>query len=438
MKICDECLKPTQSLVKRHKEKKYCRSCYQLYFRAAPCTQCGTVARLPIFEEKPICLACKKNQPCIRCSRQNQPIGKLTRYGLVCKSCYRYFSPPKMKSLKKNHLNIGTCRRCHRHRKLEKFICHKCNNTPDILCPVCKKLMPAGRGNICWSCYWENLFIQRANFNAASLEGTHMQNHWLEFCHWLQKRRGSPQGSILLTKYLPIFIEMSSKWATIPEYHILLMEFGTQKLRKYQNVILWLESIGKATINKQLKLDHSEYRRIKHHLEYLKDIPTHYFWIKSYHRHLMKKYQLNKIQLRSVRLALCPVSHFLRESNTRPTQTDLIKYLKNNKGQRCALSGFIAFANKHFQLRLDIPKKSSKNPNSRSKFLEKKLVNTYQSKDVSQSDEYDWIIYGLEYFHLLPKSLGLKVTNGQIKKNHDNSYTILINEKHYWIPAIKK
>lgn len=437
MKTCDECLKLTKSLVKRHKEKRYCRSCYQLYFRCSQCNHCRIIARLPTFEKKPICRTCEKAQPCIRCNRKGQPLGKLTKYGLVCKSCYHYFKASSQSVLPNSPINLGTCKRCHRHRKLEQSICHKCNNSPDIPCPICNKQMPAGRGNICWSCYWEDLFTKRVHFNATALEGSQIQSDWIEFCHWIQDRRGAPQGAILLSKYLPIFIEISSRWATIPEYHLLLIEFGTQKLRKYQNVILWLESIGKVSIDKQLKLDHSEYRRINAHLESLKGTPTHYFWIKSYHKHLMKKYQLHKIQLRSVRLALCPVSRFLRESNPRPTQTDLIKYLKNNKGQRCALSGFIAFANKHFQLNLNIPKKNSRKPNSRSRFLEKKLINTYQNKTISQSDEYDWIVYGLEYFHLLPKSLGLKVTKEQIIKNHDNSYTVLINEKHYWIPAIK-
>ncbi len=437
MKTCDECHKATEKFVRRYKEKKFCRNCYQLYFRRSTCSRCGEIARLPIFEKNPICQKCEKTKPCIRCGRLEQPLGKLTKYGLVCKSCYYYFRPNRGCNTPHKPSNMGTCKRCHRYRKLNETLCNKCLYNADIPCPKCNLPMPAGRGNICEPCYWNRLFHQRLVLNSLMLESSHLQSEWLNFGLWLQRRRGSAHASRLVNRYILFFYEISSKWKTIPDYKALLDEFGVEKLRRNQNIIKWLASIGKIQVNEKLKLDTAEHRRIQTHLERVAAQPLHLLWLTEYHHYLMMKYQLKKITLHSIRLALCPASYFLIGSSSPPTQVDLEYYLRKHRGQYSAISGFITFINKRFQLEFILPLLPKQKTNKRDKLLEKKLINIHLQQENTKIDEKGWIRYGLEYFHLIPTAICTEITLKQVRINSDLSYNVMINKKSYWLPAIR-
>lgn len=298
--------------------------------------------------------------------------------------------------------------------------------------------MPAGRGNICEQCYWDKLLHQKILLNSTMLEGSYLQQYWFDFGFWLNRKRGSGPASTLVNRYILFFYEIASKWKKLPDYKELLNEFGVAKLRKFQNVIRWLEYANKIEVHEQLKLDTAEQKRIQTHLDRVAHQPTHSHWIKAYHQHLVMKYPPNKINLRSIRLALCPASYFLIDSSPIPTQLELEHYLHKHRGQYSAISGFITFINKSFQLSLTLPSLSQRKIRPRTKLLEKKLINIYLQKEHTKNDEKKWIKCGLEYFHSVPTATCSKIKQNQITISSDSSYTVLINKTDYWLPPINR
>lgn len=435
MKTCDGCNKPVQIIVRRHKELLYCRSCYTLYFRSTRCFKCGKIARLPTFEKKPICRACEKMKPCVRCGVEGKKLGKLTKYGVVCKSCYKYFVKPKKGILSSNNDNFGTCSRCHRHRKLTNKVCKKCLFNEDVLCIECGKKIPAGRGKACEECYWKKLLDKKVHLSAAMFEGSSLQNDWISFGHWLQKRRGAERAAVLINRYASFFYEMYRHWKRVPSYPELLEVFGAGELRKVLNVIRWLDESNRILLDKDLQEKSSEENRIKKYFQSLEKSPEAYRVLHRYHLYLLSKLHSDSITIRTLRLSLYPASDLLKKSKLPITQYCLERYLRQHQGQRSSISGFITFVNREYGLALRIPWKTKTAHRRNLKKLEKEIVQLYCEN--TPDKEIKWIQLGLEYFHSIPRKLTNKVQPEDIIRNEDLSYQVIIYKAHYWLPPLK-
>ncbi|WP_459178177.1 hypothetical protein, partial [Neisseria chenwenguii] len=154
MKDCSQCGKSVAKYHRVFKDDGYCTTCYAREFKLKPCAKCGEVHRLPRKIKDAVCDKCRTDKPCIRCSKQEYHLGKLTQYGPVCNSCAHYFREKKAcddcgmlttrlsrldKSGKGKQLcpccytaakGYQTCPKCKKYRLLvetgDSMICKKC------------------------------------------------------------------------------------------------------------------------------------------------------------------------------------------------------------------------------------------------------------------------------------------------------------------------
>ena len=297
--------------------------------------------------------------------------------------------------------------------------------------------MPAGRGDYCESCYWEGLFHKRTDINAEMLNSSTLKTDWRHFCDWLQKRRGSAQSAILLSRYIQFFYEIDLRWDEIPSYEELLEEFEVDKLRRVRNVITWMSDNERLIIDSQLKHEIAEQRRIERYFDKLQEQTKKYLLV-NYYKALLARKNQGKLTLRSVRLALCPAYHLLSSTNMPITQMSLDHYLSEKRGQTASISGFVTFLRENYDLNLSIRNNKNTIKNRKIDKLEKELITLIKNTKRSKVMENAWIAYGLEYFHLVPKRTINQVRDSDITNNKDESYTIQIGKHSYWLPPRKK
>lgn len=442
--ICAGCGLEKSKASRRHKEKRYCAACYHAYFKKRPCSICGENSRIPIFDKQGICLSCEKAKPCIRCGRHGRLLGKLTKYGPMCKSCR---NRDTRKPLNRNKLNIqmGTCVLCHRHRHLTvkesgKKLCKKCFEIGFIRCKNCFNTMPAGRVTLCEQCYWEQLYSKRTSLNASALFGTYLEHKWNSFAIWLKKRRGVRAACLKINSYLSFFLQLLSLGCTIPTYRALLEHFGPEKLRRARTVVTWLVESGELDIDETLKLNTAEKRRIAQLLKTFESAPYLQILINKYHENLKEKLEHKRTSIRSMRLALSTAVIFLNpayEKKRKPTQEDLNRFIQSKPGQLASITGFINSLNQQLALGIKLPKNKNLSKSYNKKKIEKQLVHLYSKPSPSKEDEIRWIKIGLKYFH--DKTIRIaSPRNINIIEENNEGYTIRLNNKDYWLPPLNK
>lgn len=63
--------------------------------------------------------------------------------------------------------------------------------------------------------------------------------HFEAFGHWLMGLMGENKAALTIHRYLSFFMEIERNWKDVPEFAVLLMHFGTTKLRCVQLPMLW-------------------------------------------------------------------------------------------------------------------------------------------------------------------------------------------------------
>lgn len=441
--ICTGCEREVNKVTRRYKEKPYCSSCYNIYFKRRPCPICGENSRLPTFDESAICIQCEKLKPCIRCGRHGKPLGKLTKYGPMCVSC-RNRDTRKPTAERTQSSPLGTCSSCHRHRPLTKAengqkLCKRCLELGIVSCPVCRRAMPAGRVSMCESCYWEQLYEKRVSMNATALYGTSFEDLWEEYAHWLKERRGANGAALIINKYITFFLEVLKIGSRIPPYSELLSHFGAEGLRRVRNVVTWLEETGKIEVDERIKNYVVEEGRVKQLLRTFESDSDTAQLLWRYYKHLQKKLAHNQTSIRSIRLALSPAVALLQQSyaeRRNPNQNDIAVFVRNRPGQFAAITGFVNFVNRHTSLELKLPQKPKNSENKRKRNLERQLLTLYSKTPRDANDEKRWIELGIMYFHNIPKNY-LKTRTLTFVRDPQGGYLVTLETNRYWLPEMR-
>lgn len=184
---------------------------------------------------------------------------------------------------------------------------------------------------------------------------------------------------------------------------------------------------------------HSEKALIDKLIDHLKgDIEQHQL-LSAYKSQLETRLSNDKINIRSIRLAIKPASGLLElrqyQDIKLPNTALTMSYLAKHPGHYAALTGFVNFLNEHYGT--DIPYRQIKN----SKFLGNKSKTNLENeimKIIATRDQIDilkWAKLCLRYFHAMNYLQAKKIKKNQIVIIQDG-YEIQINNAIYWIPHI--
>lgn len=460
--FCDECGKEKSKAFRIYNGHHYCGTCYARIYKYRLCPKCGNYARLNKHDPQAVCIKCEKAKPCVRCGKTEYKIGKITSYGPVCNSCVRYFQDIKLcglcgnesrhlsrsneiesdiqvcpKCARKNH---RTCPSCRRSRILLEasegnFLCKACLEGGEVACQKCGKMMPAGRGNVCESCYWDEAFRKRLKIDYTAFSSPSMGKCFLEFGEWLMDETRSKKAALTIHKYLPFFLEIEKKWKIIPCYKDLLEYFGADGLRRVRQPMRWLKEMYGIIPDVKMREHDSEIRSIKSILSSFKKGTLACNTISRYYDILEDRLNNGKTSIRSVRLALKPASSLFLYTDVTgdkiPDQNSLNAYMQMVPGQKAAITGFLNFLNKEYELNLAIQNDDVKNKEKRRNFLEKKLLNMMKEPDSKDKIKLEWIITALEYFHGITDKKSIKTENIQITTD---GYIISLINNDFFLP----
>ncbi len=467
---CDDCGARNVRIARVYKGIRYCSTCYKRMFKRRMCG-CGNFARLPVRLPEAVCRACERLKPCVRCGRPaagpDKKIGKLTPYGPACKPCAPYFREPEpceacgepsIRLSRKASLGHDfrvcercarsdheTCAACRHHRPLTnspdgRKLCAACLEKGEIPCPNCRKLMPAGRGKKCWTCYWTELAIKRIQMDQAAFRLPSMSKRFANFGDWLIQKVGEHKAASTIHKYLAFFLEIEREWQGIPDYEALLKHFSAAGLRRSLLPMRWMEETKLVAPNAAAREADSDRRRIEASLEKLSEGSRTRMILDGYHQYLMRRVAAGTTALRSVRLALSPAAALLMFAETMdripPEQEALDGFLRQTPGQRAALSGFAKYLREEHGADIALPKRDSGRAyRMRRKKLEAEMLALMQEGRKGKKMEPRWLGVALAYFHDLPVKTGEKVKDEDVTTD-ESGMTVRVGGNSYWIPAL--
>lgn len=462
---CDHCNKQHVKIVRYYQQETYCANCYRTWFIKKPCSICAQVKRLHKKEHSSVCLDCHRQQPCIRCGQEAVKHGANTPKGRVCQGCYqRYFKAPqqcfecgkKKKGLSRyqelphQQLICGTCYQqhvcetctaCRRYRKLvdtpKDRLCQKCHELGEINCPCCQKLMPAGCGERCWDCYWQQRLAQEILLNKSKFASDSVRESYTQFNQWLANKRGDQIASLKHDHFSQFFMRCDAIWQQIPAYDALVIEFKPEGLRSHLTVLRWLADTKQISIDLQLKDDIAEQERIQNLLAKFDVLPD---LIQKYYKMLVEKLEQGKTTLKSLRLALQPATGIYLQfgliSAQMLNQTQINTYLTMKAGQRNALYGFIGFLNKTQELALkcEMPTITQINKAKRKEVEQQLMGLARKIKPLSKKDQLRWLQLGMAYFHDVEMSLKVLADILVFRQRDSDMMSLEYQGKYYWLP----
>ena len=463
---CDECLRSGVKIARVHRGERFCETCYQRMFKRRLCPRCGNFARLPRLEPDATCLKCENARPCVRCGRTKYRTGMRTPYGPACIPCAPYFkaaepcetcgTESRWLSRRKqlgHDLRVcprcqrqdqGTCEACHRHRLLKptpdgRKLCRTCREHGEIPCPECRRPMPAGCGERCWTCYWARLAQQRIQLASAGLASSALAQRFADFGAWLVKKNGRRKTALTVHRHLEFFQEIERNWDDIPGYAPLLERFGAPGLRRHLLARRWMEETGLITVDGNAREADSDRRRIETTLNRCPDGSQARNLLELYHNALRLRVETGKLSLRSMRLALAPAAELLVTAAQRqclpPDQSALDSLLRETPGQAAALTGFVGHLRRTAGAELTMPNRwAMKRARERRARLRSKMLAFMQQADNTSGVNTRWVRIALQYFHDLPTSAGNNVAEADVTHDGDGM-SVTLEGQRYWIPS---
>ena len=462
---CDECGREGVKIARVHRGERFCQTCCARMFKRRLCPKCGNFARLPRLEPDAVCLKCENARPCVRCGRTKYRTGMRTPYGPACIPCTPYFKAPEQceacgaesrwlscsKELG-HHLRVcprcaredhGTCEACRRHRRLEPMpggrkLCRACREQGEIPCPECRRPMPAGCGERCWTCYWERLARRRIEISSAGLASPTLAKQFADFGAWLVRTTGGRKAALSVHAHLEFFQEIERNWEDIPDYCGLLELFGAGGLRRHLLARRWMEETGLITIDSAAREADSDRRRIEATLSRFPTGSPARNLLEQYHATLCRRVETGILSLRSMRLALTPAAGLLEVAAQRlcmpPDQGALDAFLRETPGHAAAVNGFVSHVRQTRDAELTMP-----SPRARARAQERRarlrpnMLALMQQAGNAPGTERQWAQLALQYFHDLPSRMANNIAEGDLQQE-DDGVSVTLQGQKYWIP----
>ncbi|VVE64566.1 hypothetical protein PCA31118_01648 [Pandoraea captiosa] len=242
------------------------------------------------------------------------------------------------------------------------------------------------------------------------------------------------KASQTMRRYLEFFAVIEQRWADVPSYDVLLVNFGAAALRRVALPMTWLAETRRITVDASAREADSEKRRIDALLSAMPVTSVGGVALAAYHRKLQLKVVAGATTVRSNRLALTPALALLStvdaEGRSLPTQAALVKYLSQSPGQVAAVTGFVRFLNAEHGTSLNVRIDESVLRAHRRRVREKVLLALAKRAVDSPEFELEWIRAGLAYFHDHVKP------GGSVVRSPDGSgFSVSVGDNYLWIPS---
>lgn len=422
---CRCCKRNLSDINKKHwrnsPEGKCCNTCYNKYFAA----------------EK-ICHVCQRHRRDVATRSILKKVLLPSNATQCCMSCYERLRATR-----------ATCTSCKRHRILnDDKLCDKCATGQQAHCRRCGVDIPLGRGNHCMTCEKKLGFERCIPTNIAKIHNIELQTLYQEFCEYLLKEHDNVHSTKEFNKYVEFFIICDKKWGYLPDYDQLVTHFKTEGLRTYLRLLRWLEESAYIITNQKTKNSVSEQERIRVLLSKFSPTPT---LIHDYHEELSMQVRINKIQFKTMRLALQPVVdlYLLHKLNSDdiPNKCDFDNYLLKKPGQYNNLVKFISYIKRDINpdLIVNRPDKEGLDEERHRKLLrertqhEKDMIKIINNPIRPQTKELNliWIRHAMMVFHSQKISIKSARTFELIGEDSEAGLNLYrFNKKEYWLPKV--
>jgi len=465
---CSRCSRKITTWIYRYQGDNYCRFCYEKYFKLITCSSCNKNHHVLKNSNTTLCKFCQvKNKPCIRCKKESYRVGKITRYGIVCNSCSKYYKDlVSCSNCHESHHTVSNrklidgnkllCQSCYykhlsqcdlcKYYKLpyisslddKKTICKKCYTETYRSCNSCKSPISAGVGNICHTCRIKRRIESNINFLSKVLTPRFLL-YFILFIDDLTEKSGIDFLITKIKKYSKSFIIIDNLYRElerIPSYKELISLCNPNIARSNSAVFQFLHQNDIIIEDETIKKKYSDITLINKHIEDVKQTIFEKIAL-SYFKKLIMKYQNNEIKIITLRLAISSATNFFIHCNQfqqHLSQEILDGYLWIKQGQRNSLVELINYINKIYNYDLIIKDannfllKRSKEPK---KYLQYQLKILLTKKDsLSHKEQQRLIKLSFAYFHsvVLPNYIIFE------RKNLKNDY-ISLGKQEFYLPS---
>ena len=468
---CDYCHEQLSDWDYRYKGKHYCKKCYNYLFHFKICSVCSKKRKIYYALKIPICKFCQvKDQPCIRCGKEQYVFGKIIEHDAVCNSCAKYFlEPKKCTSCEENKMNVAyrtlsngdktllcetcytktlpICSACKYRRKAYTFsldkkpICKICSIEGTRPCKQCGEVFPAGYGNICNSCTSKKTLLRKTNFIGASLS-KYMSEIFIAFSNWLAARRGVIFTANHISSYHAYFFQLDNicnELQRLSDYKELVARVSIATTRANLLVTVFLDEKKFIVIDKTVKEEYSNLDMIERYLTSFKEGTCRHRLILKYYNSLDEKLKVGTTTIRSIRLSLTPAVKFLQyceNFNTEKPSLEILKsYLWYYPGQRASITGFINFLSKTFKYNFsvkDVEHSILQSPNTSKAQLKQRMIDILRSdKDIKQRYLFKTV---MGYLHGVDIPEHITIDLKDIKKDANKDYYIRIAGDTFYLP----
>ena len=467
---CSSCDETLTNWDYRYRGEHYCRKCYDTFFQLKQCVSCGKRKMIFLELKIPICKICQVNgKPCIRCGKIEYVHGKITADGPVCNSCIKYFKIAKSckicgtvtHTVSNRSLLDGTkcmmcqscynrilpiCHKCGKQRKAyvyeqNKPICKICAIEEERTCIQCGKSFPAGRGQICRDCSYENM-LQRKLLYGSRILSDHMSDLFVRFGKWLRLRRGVMFAALHVNRYFLYFSQlddMAEKIGHIPAYLEIVAELTVAATRKNLLVTLFLDQEKIVLIDRTVQEEYANIDMMTRYCERFEEGTWANKVLDSYLEQLENKSSKNSI--RSTRLAIGTAANLLSYMKSRGdkkiNENTLNGYLWKYPGQKSSVTGFINHLNRQYDFKLTMPQWTHPelvSPKNGHIQLEQKLIDML--RDPIQSREYNDLLIrtAIAYLHGVDIPINVRVNIEDIKHTKFNNYILRLAGREFYLP----
>lgn len=299
--------------------------------------------------------------------------------------------------------------------------------------------MPAGRIKQCEPCYWKELLNKRIAIDHAGFSVPAMALHFSNFGEWLGGKVGTQKAAITLHRYLPFFLDIEKQWRAIPDYTILLKNFGTPGLRKVLLPMTWMQEAGFVAEDAAAKAEDSDQRRIAATLEKFKAGTAQRAILAGYRDQLLAVQKEGKTTWRSMRLAMTPAAALLLHAGQKeacpPDQKMLDAYLSKTPGQRAAVSGFVGYLRDGHKLDITLTPANDKTKRIKKKRLEAELLRLLAENDQSDAGRLKVLAVAMAYFHgVAQKDITAAVMESAVRSADKVGAVFTAKGAQYWLP----
>ena len=234
-----------------------------------------------------------------------------------------------------------------------------------------------------------------------------------DFDMFLLRRTGRRKFVAPAHRFFAFFKECDLRWGNIPSYEIITCSFSDQFVQRNMPVIGWLVKTHQINVDNTIEQIIISQAAIQESFVAFGDDPPSI--LQEYLLFLNKRQERRRSKPSSVRTVFQPIislyHHYGLQGSQTPSQAQINKYLKRNKGHTTSMISFVQYLNTSRQCNLvckrvkkqilDKPAYKMVGDKERKEFERRFIELAMLIDPLDNEEKIQWIKYGIGYFHRL-------------------------------------